>query len=182
MATIRPECSRLVRLNRNAYSYQDIQQMNADGSTRPRRRNIFIFAVTASLILIAAISILRLNWFRVSVRKYEMSVAFNGKAPWGDVGAELDGDPAPTVLYRKIGRSYCYTAFQSPVLSSRVKESGRSLVNVEYNVFSSFGHEGRYTLRSVDGVLVADGNRVIKDVREFGGQVLLDADEPSGCP
>ena len=111
-----------------------------------------------------------------------MSVAFDGKAPWGDVGPEAEGDPAPTVLYRKLGKSYCYTAFQSPALSSRLKESGRSLVNVEYNVFSSFGHEGRHTLRSVDGVPVADGNRTIQDVHEFGGQILLDADEPSSCP
>ena len=111
-----------------------------------------------------------------------MNVVIDGKAPWGDVGPEYDGDPAPTVLYRKLGKSYCYTAFQSPSLSSRLKESGRSQINVKYNIFLCFVDEGRHTLRSVDGVTVSDGNRTIQDVHEFGAQVLLDADEPLSCP
>jgi hypothetical protein len=111
-----------------------------------------------------------------------MSVAFDGKAPWGDVGPESDGEPAPTVLYRRLGKSYCYTAFQSPSLSSHLRLSGKNQVKVEYNVFSNFGREGRYTLRSVDGVSLARGVHSIEDIREFGGQILLDANEPSECP
>ena len=154
--------------------------MSAEHSSQFRRTGIifFLVAVLASIVLAA---IIRSNWDRVSVRQYEMSVAFDGKAPWGDVGPESDGEPAPTVLYRKLGTSYCYTAFQLPSLSSRLKESGRSQFHVEYNVFSSFGHVGRYTLRSVDGVLLADGKRIVEAVHEFGAQVLLEGNEPSTC-
>jgi hypothetical protein len=121
-------------------------------------------------------------WNQVSVREYQMSVALDGKAPWGEVGPESGGEPAPTVLYRKLGQSYCYTAFQSPNLSSHLRESGKSQVDVQYNIFSDFGHEGRYTLRSVDGVLLARGTHTIENIKEFGGQVLLGADEASRCP
>jgi hypothetical protein len=155
--------------------------MSAEHSSRSRRTAI-IFSLIAGLSLIALAAITRSNWDRVSVREYEMNVAFDGKAPWSNVGPESDGEPAPTVLYRKLGKSYCYTAFQSPSLSSRLKESRRSQVSVEYNIFSSFGHEGRHSLRSVDGALLADGKRIIEDVHEFGAQVLLEGNEPSSCP
>ena len=155
--------------------------MSAEHSARSRRTGI-IFSLIAVLALIALAGVIRSNWDRVSVREYEMSVAFDGKAPWGEVGPESEGEPAPTVLYRKLGKSYCYTAFQSPSLSSRLRESGRSQINVEYNIFSIFGHEERHSLRSVDGVLLANGKRIVEDVHEFGGQVLSEADEPSSCP
>jgi hypothetical protein len=158
-----------------------IPTMSAEHSPSSRRTRI-TFSLVALLALIFLAAICRSNWDRVSVREYEMSVAFDGKAPWGNVGPESDGELAPTVLYRKLGKSYCYTAFQSPGLSSRLKESGRSQINVEYNIFSSFGHEGRHTLRSVNGVLLADGKRIVENVHEFGGQILLDRDEPSSCP
>jgi hypothetical protein len=112
----------------------------------------------------------------------EMSVAFDGKAPWGDVGPESENEKAPTVLYRKVGKSYCYTAFQIPALREHLQQTSKTHVIVEYNIFTTFGHEGKYTLRSVDGVPLADGNRVIQRTQEFGGQVLLNGDEALSCP
>jgi hypothetical protein len=111
-----------------------------------------------------------------------MSVALDGRAPWGDVGPESETDKAPTVLYRKVGNSYCYTAFQLPSLRDHLEHENKSHVTVEYNVFATFGHEGRYTLRSVDGVLLAVGNRIVQKPREFGGQILLSGDETLSCP
>lgn len=111
-----------------------------------------------------------------------MNIAFDGKAPWGDVGAESESEKAPTVLYRRVGQSYCYTAFQLPSLRERLASENKSQVTVEYNVFSTFGHEGRYTLRSVDAVALAVGNRIIQNTREFGGQILLNGDETAKCP
>jgi hypothetical protein len=146
------------------------------------RGTAIIFSLIAVFGCIVFAAIIRSNWNQVSVREYQMSVAFDGKAPWGDVGPESDGEPAPTVLYRRLGKSYCYTAFQSPSLSSHLRLSGKNQVKVEYNVFSNFGREGRYTLRSVDGVSLARGVHSIEDIREFGGQILLDANEPSECP
>ena len=111
-----------------------------------------------------------------------MGVALDGRVPWGDVGPKSETDQAPTVLYRKVGESYCYTAFQLPKLRDRLEREKRSLVTVEYNVFTTFGREGAYTLRSVDGVPLAIGNRIIQNTREFGGQVLLSRDEAFDCP
>lgn len=155
--------------------------MSADLSPGSGRTGIIV-SLIALFALIALAAIIRVNWDRVSVRKYEMNVAFDGKAPWGEVGPESDGEPAPTVLYRMVGKSYCYTAFQLADLRSRLKQANNTHVAVEYNVFATFGHEGKYTLRSVDGVPLADGNRVIQRTREFGGQVLLNGDEALSCP
>jgi hypothetical protein len=139
-------------------------------------------AITVLLAIIIVGSAIWLNWNRASVKKYEMSVAFDGRAPWGIIGPESDGENAPTVLYRMVGKSYCYTAFQMPSLRDRLKSENKSHIAVEYNVFTTFGHEGSYTLRSVDGVSLADGNRIFVETREFGGQVLLNGDESLRCP
>lgn len=54
-------------------------------------------------------------------------------------------------------------------------------MTVEYNVFSDFGHERSYNVRSVDGVLLAEGRRVVKDAERFGGQILTDGSRPPEC-
>jgi len=138
--------------------------------------------VIASLFVVVCAFVVQSNWNRVSVRKHEMSVAFDGKAPWGDVGPESEKENAPTVLYRKVGRSYCYTAFQIPALRDHLQRTNKTHVIVEYNIFTTFGHEGKYTLRSVDGVPLADGNRVVQRTQEFGGQALVNGDEALSCP
>lgn len=111
-----------------------------------------------------------------------MNVALDGRAPWGEVGPESGFGMSPTVLYRKVGGSYCYTAFQLPSLRDRLERAHKSRVAVEYNVFTTFGKEVEYTLRSVDGVPLALGSRIIQNTHEFGGQVLLSRDEALGCP
>jgi len=119
---------------------------------------------------------------RVSVRTYRMEVAFDGKAPWGDVGPEVEGEGSPTVLYRRVGNSYCYTAFESEQLTALLKREGARQATVQYNVFSAFGREGKYTLRSINGVLLADGKRTITQVHQSGGQILLAENEALSCP
>src|ERR1700691_5190587 len=54
-------------------------------------------------------------------------------------------------------------------------------VTVEYNPFSDFGHERSYNVRSVDGVLLAEGRRVVKDAERFCGQMLTDGSRPPEC-
>jgi len=148
------------------------------GGRKPR--SLYLFTVALALVIVG--SVIWLDWNQVSVRKCEMSVAFDGKAPWGDVGPESETDKAPTVLYRVVGTNYCYTAFQLPSLRDRLQREKKSHVTVEYNVFTTLGHEGRATLRSVDGVPLADGSRLVQNAREFGGQILLKGDEASSCP
>ena len=95
-----------------------------------------------------------------------MSIALDGKTPWGQVGND------ELVLYREVNGSYCYTAFESKELHDRLllKQS----TTVEYNVFSDFGHTGAYNVRSVDGVVLHDGERVVKDAERFSGEMLVD--------
>jgi hypothetical protein len=77
-----------------------------------RRSGLPLVAVLMAVIIGG--SVLWLNWDQVSVRRYEMSIGFDGKAPWGEVGTESATSEAPTVLYRSVGNGYCYTAFQIP--------------------------------------------------------------------
>ncbi|MGA2250070.1 hypothetical protein [Terracidiphilus sp.] len=140
-----------------------------------------VLCATIVLLSLIVVSVIGCNWNRVSVRRYEMNVALDGKAPWGLVGPEATSAHAPTVLYRKVGESYCYTAIQLPSLRDRLEREGKPYVTVEYNVFTHLGYEGRYTLRSVDGVVLANGNRILQKTEESGGQALA-GNEDLGCP
>jgi hypothetical protein len=161
-------------------SLVEIKSMLAEMPWNRRTRLRYLIAFLVAVII--AGSMLWLNWERVLVRRYEMSIAFDGKAPWGEVGTESTSGEAPTVLYRVVGNGYCYTAFQLPSLRDRLEHENKSRVTVEYNVFISFGHEGKYTLRSVDGIPLAIANRVIRETREFGGQMVSGEDETLNCP
>jgi hypothetical protein len=114
----------------------------------------------------------RLFTNKLTVRTYPMYVAINGHAPWGDVGREWSDDSLPVVLYRRIGDNYCYDAFQSEELRQRLAAKDARTVNVEYNIFSDFGKERSYNVRSVDGLLLNDGQHTVRDFERFGGQVL----------
>jgi len=114
----------------------------------------------------------RLFTNKTSVLSYQMNVAINGHAPWGDVGPEWSGNSLPVVLYRRLGDSYCYDAFQSEELRQRLSSRTGRTVEVEYNVFSDFGKERSYNVRSVDGLLLHEGQRTVRDFERFGGQIL----------
>jgi hypothetical protein len=107
---------------------------------------IGLAALGVVLIVVCVLGSVRAGT-RVFVRTYRMEVAFNGKAPWGDVGPEVEGEGSPTVLYRRVGNSYCYTAFESEQLTTLLKREGGKQATVQYNVFSTFGREGKYALR-----------------------------------
>jgi len=114
----------------------------------------------------------RLFTNKVTVRTYQMYVAVNGHAPWGDVGPEWPDGSAPVVLYRRVGNSYCYDAFKSEELRQRLAPKDRRTVTVEYNIFSDFGKERSYNVRSVDGVLLANREHTVRDYELFSGQIL----------
>jgi hypothetical protein len=114
----------------------------------------------------------RLFTNKVTVRTYQMYVAVNGHAPWGDVGPEWPDGSAPVVLYRRFGNSYCYDAFKSEELWQRLAPKDLRTVTVEYNIFSDFGKERSYNVRSVDGVLLANRERTVRDYERFSGQIL----------
>jgi len=76
------------------------------------------------------------------------------------------------VLYRRVGNSYCYDAFKSEELRQRLAPKDRRTVTVEYNIFSDFGKEPGYNVRSVDGVLLANREHTVRDYERFSGQIL----------
>jgi hypothetical protein len=128
-----------------------------------------------SLVYLAAVFLTdRLFTSRVKVKTFQMSIALDGKAPWGQVGPEWDDGTPPLVLYRNVSGSYCYTAFRSQELRERLAQKRSNTVSVDYNVFSDFGRMRGYNVRSVDGVLLHDGERVVKDAEQFSGQMAMD--------
>lgn len=122
--------------------------------------------------VICAFATDRLFTNKMVIRTYQMSVAIDGHAPWGDVGPEWSDGSLPVVLYRRIGDSYCYDAFQSEELRQRLASKGGHTVEVEYNIFSDFGKEKSYNVRSVDGLLLNEGQHTLRDFERFGGQIL----------
>jgi hypothetical protein len=123
----------------------------------------------------------RLFTNKVSIKSFQMGVALDGKAPWGEVVPEWQDGTPPIVLYRRVGTSYCYTAFKSQELYDHLAQQRGNTVTVEYNVFSDFGRERGYNVRSVDGVVLANGMHVIKDAERFGGQMLTDGSLAPNC-
>jgi hypothetical protein len=115
---------------------------------------------------------------KTTVRTYQMYVAVNGHAPWGEVGPERSDGSAPVVLYRRVGNSYCYDAFQSEELRQRLAPKDGHTITVEYNIFSDFGKERSYNVRSIDGLLLANGQHIVRDFERFGGQILGNGDSP----
>jgi len=114
----------------------------------------------------------RLFTNKLTIRTYEMNVAINGHAPWGDVGPEWSDGSLPIVLHRRLGDGYCYDAFRSEELRQRLALKDGHTVKVEYNILSDFGKERSYNVRSVDGLLLNDGQHTVRDFERFGGQIF----------
>ena len=106
------------------------------------------------------------------IRSYQVQVALDGDTPWGIVGPEWSDGLKPIVLYRRAGDTYCYVAFHSSELRDRLTHSHGASVPMQINVFKDFGTERGYNVRSVDGLLLANGPNVVRDAERFGGQVL----------
>lgn len=138
------------------------------------RRHWKIPLVISLVYLAASFCTDRLFTSKVRVKTFQMNIALDGKAPWGQVAPEWDDGTPPLVLYRNVSGSYCYTAFRSQELRERLAQKRSNTVSVEYNVFSDFGRTRSYNVRSVDGVLLHDGERVVRDAERFSGEMLMD--------
>jgi hypothetical protein len=123
----------------------------------------------------------RLFTNKVTIRTYQMYVAINGRAPWGDVGSQWSDNSPPIVLYRRVGDTYCYDAFKSEELRRRLVQEDGHTVTVEYNIFSDFGKERSYNVRSVDGILLNNGDHVIKDAERFSGEIEGSDNKAATC-
>ena len=138
----------------------------------PEARKVIPVVISLSLVL-AAFAVDRGFTNRLAIHTYSMDWSASGSAPWGNVQTDEKGQP-PVVIYRNIGGGYCYDAVFSPELKAKLTASEKSLVTVEYNVYSDFGHERGYNIRSVDGLVFKDGSHPLRSGESFGGYIMND--------
>jgi hypothetical protein len=119
------------------------------------------------VILAVTISFLAVGCDVLTRKTYQATVALNGKGPLGIAGPPWDG-PDGVVLYRT-GRNgvICYDAFHSKDLHDRLSAKNGQSVTVEYDTFSDFGRVHGYNVHSVDGMILANGDHVLRD--DFAG-------------
>jgi len=137
---------------------------------RKEARAVFPIAVSFSLVL-AAFAVDRLFTNKVAIHAYSMGWSADGVAPWGHVELNAQGE-APVIIFRKIGQGYCYDAIFSSELKARLTASNKPLVNVEYNSFSDFGQTRSYNIRSVDGLIFNEGDRLVRAEKGYGGAIM----------
>ncbi len=127
-------------------------------------------AISLSLVLVA-FGVDRAFTNKLTIHTYSMDWSASGSAPWGNVQRDEKGQP-PVVIYRSVGEGYCYDAIFSPELKAKLTRSNKTVVAVEYNVFSDFGHERGYNIRSVDGLVFNDGSRSLRPGDSYGGYIM----------
>jgi hypothetical protein len=98
---------------------------------------------------------------RAATRTYQAYVAVDGKEPFGPIypSDALDS----LILYRR-GRNgvICFDAFRSNELHDRFSSRNGQLVTVEYDTASDFGKVRGYNVRSIDGIVLANGYNVLR--------------------
>jgi hypothetical protein len=139
---------------------------------KTRRKSALACAVSLLLLLIS-FAVDRAFTHKLAVVAYQMNWSTDGRLPWlaaaqnqdtpynRDSGLRDSG--GRVIVYRKLGDSYCYDSFDSPELAQRLRAGGKDVVTVEYNVFSDFGKQRAYNVRSVDGLVFG------KKTNEFQG-------------
>jgi hypothetical protein len=110
------------------------------------------------------------------VRTFPMVVSLDGKTPWGE-----DNRSPPVVIYRAAGEGYCFDAFFSSELRQRLAPKQGQTVQVEYNTWSDFGRVRGYNVRSVDGMILAVGDKPIKDIQWYGGAAGIGSGTTPRC-
>ncbi len=122
---------------------------------RKGERTTSIYLIVVSLAVVSlAFGVDRKFTNVMTVSKYEMEWSINAEAPWGEVGPAIEDGQPVVILYRRVADSFCYDAIYSSELRKHLAEQSKRYVTVEYNRFSDFGREGRYDIRSVDGLLI----------------------------
>ena len=136
-------------------------------------------AISLVLVLVA-FGVDRLWTNKVAVHDYSMNWSADGTAPWGHVQTNEEGE-SPVVIYRRVNGGYCYDAIFSPELRTKLAQSNKPTIAVEYNVFSDFGHRRGYNIRAIDGMVFNEGDRNLRSGERFGGYIEMDASRSVDC-
>jgi len=132
--------------------------------TRVSNRNAVVSAVlTCCVLTLIGCGFIGYKLFidKIVTRSYQEYVALDGKGPH-DLLEGWDG-PDDVVLYRS-GRNgvICTDAFHSQELHDHLSSKNGQPVTVEYDTFTDFGKVRGYNVRSVDGMMLANGYHVLK--------------------
>lgn len=137
----------------------------------------------ASIVLVAlsfAIDYFFTNQVRIVTLQAQYSL--DGTTPWGDDARRDSRGDAGVMIYTKVGGGFCYdTVFYAPLKKSLVAENPHT-VTVQYNVFSDFGHERSYNIRSINGLQFNDDKHTIIDADTEGGTSLNSGSDSASCP
>jgi hypothetical protein len=161
---------------------------------------LFALGVAMCIIILDATGISR-RWLAASVGLVALSFAvdyfftnqvhivtlqahysIDGTTPWGDDARRDSKGDAGVMVYTKVGGGYCYdTVFYAPLKKSLVAEKPFT-VTVQYNVFSDFGHERSYNIRSINGLQFNDDKHNLIDADSEGGTSLNSGSASPTCP
>jgi hypothetical protein len=153
-----------------------------------RATGLAAFWSTLSFVLIAlSFATDRLFTDKVQIRTLQMNYSLDGKTPWADdTQRDAQGKP-PVLVFVKRGEGYCYDAVFYEPLMAKLTASHANEVQVQYNVFSDFGKERSYNVRSIDGIMLNDENHETVQHDGYGGTTLVPTDDsgkyaPPNCP
>jgi hypothetical protein len=101
-------------------------------------------------------------------RTFQAYAALRGQEPFGPINPPSPDPPDIVVLYRTgHGGVTCFDVFYSKELHEALSSKDGKSVAVAYDTFSDFGKVRRYNVHSVDGIVLANGYRVLRP--DFAG-------------
>ena len=115
---------------------------------------------------------------RQYVTQATLPYTLDGSTPWGsETRRDADGHPPVLIYTRDSPSTYCFDAIFYEPLRQRLLASRPASVRVEYGHFRNFFLEPNYNVQSIDGVVLADGDKILVDewVSEGGTMETPDA-------
>jgi hypothetical protein len=118
---------------------------------------------------------------RPATKSHQAYVALDRRGPWGLTDPPWDG-PDAVVLYRS-GRNgvVCFDAFHSKELHDRLSSKNGQPVMAEYDTVSDFGKVRGYNVRSVDGMVLANGYHVLRPEFASSAGIVGNSNSTDDC-
>ncbi|MGC1965631.1 MAG: hypothetical protein WA673_04175 [Candidatus Acidiferrales bacterium] len=120
------------------------------------------------ILIVLAVSFLRLFVDRPAGRTYQETVALNAQDPTPS-GVPSPEDSSNTVSVYRTGRAgaICYDTFHSQELRKALSSKNGQRVSVEFDTFNDFGKVRDYNVHSIDGIVMANGDHLLRP--EYAG-------------